>query len=315
MLTHWVLPLRYRRSRAYMIVQVKNWVRPLTPEEYDEAVATNITECPLALGGDQRSGRQLIMDAPHDAFAHTVAALSQTPEGRRRLEAAVVGNSSRGVAAALASLTGGGGAVTFGPGHGPGPQSSAGHRGKSKWIPGPCQHAPPAVLAPGPGLQAVAVAGAAGPSRRPTHIRTTWRWIRSGGRTRAAAVVPRPRCSAGPMLRPGTWRWICTISRGRGFRPLHHPRQVVTKRGGRIPWGDPAVGIPWEIPLSIGENLLSFGDGLQSPRMHGWGLWNKILLLVFIESIKAGNLCKEEMCRTPPPRDSNQNSLGSTLNE
>ena len=244
MLTHWVLPLRYRRSRAYMIVQVKNWVRPLTPEEYDEAVATNITECPLALGGDQRSGRQLIMDAPHDAFAHTVAALSQTPEGRRRLEAAVVGNSSRGVAAALASLTGGGGAVTFGPGHGPGPQSSAGHRGKSKWIPGPCQHAPPAVLAPGPGLQAVAVAGAAGPSRRPTHIRTTWRWIRSGGRTRAAAVVPRPRCSAGPMLRPGTWRWICTISRGRGFRPLHHPRQVVTKRGGghrgeTLPWGYP----------------------------------------------------------------------------
>ena len=146
--------------RAYVIAQVKNWVRPLTPEKYDEAVATNITECPLALGGDQRSGRQLIMDAPHDASAHTIAALSQTPEGRRRLEAAVVGNSSRGVAAALASLTGGGGAVTFGPGHGPGPQSSAGHRGKSKWIPGPCQHAPPAVLTPGPGLQAVTVADA-----------------------------------------------------------------------------------------------------------------------------------------------------------
>ena len=114
--------------RAYVIAQVKNWVRPLTPEKYDEAVATNITECPLALGGDQRSGRQLIMDAPHDASAHTIAALSQTPEGRRRLEAAVVGNSSRGVAAALASLTGGGGVVTFGPGPGPGPQACAGHR-------------------------------------------------------------------------------------------------------------------------------------------------------------------------------------------
>ena len=97
---HWVQPLFNPcvcacvrlRARVGLIAQVKNWVRPLTPEEYDEAVLEHPEECPLAMAGDRRSGRQLIADTPRDLLANSIAALSQTPEGRRRLEAAVVGN-------------------------------------------------------------------------------------------------------------------------------------------------------------------------------------------------------------------------------
>ena len=59
--------------------------RPISPQEYDEAVARWPHLCPLLIMGDRRSGQQLLDDAPVDT-ALTLSSLARCLAGRRLLD-------------------------------------------------------------------------------------------------------------------------------------------------------------------------------------------------------------------------------------
>ncbi len=76
------------------MLQTKNSLRVVTPEEYDDAVCRDPTASPLYALGDRRSGRELLAAASEDA-QRTLFTMTATRAGRAELD---------GIAAALEQL-------------------------------------------------------------------------------------------------------------------------------------------------------------------------------------------------------------------
>jgi hypothetical protein len=70
---------------SHFALQFKQFIRVITPDEYDEAARLTPHACPLVVMGDLRSGQQLLDDIPVDS-TQTIESLTQSRKGRAALD-------------------------------------------------------------------------------------------------------------------------------------------------------------------------------------------------------------------------------------